>query len=82
MANKFPIELYFSFELVNSNENEDYDISALSSEEKELIKKTALLNLDNLQHLSYSPDINVKNCKFIFNELGLHPQIITQVQDE
>ena len=62
---------YFSFELANSNDNEDYDISALSTEEKELIKETALLNLDHLQHLSYPPDINVKNCKFIFNELGL-----------
>ena len=71
MANKFPIKLYFSFELANSNDNEDYDISALSTEEKELIKETALLNLDHLQHLSYPPDINVKNCKFIFNELGL-----------
>lgn len=71
MTNKFPIELYFSFELANSNDNEDYDISALHSEEKELVKKTALLNLDHLQHLSYPPRINVKNCKFIFNELGL-----------
>ena len=71
IANKFPIELYFSFELANSNDNDDYDITALSSEEKELIKETALLNIDHLQHLSYPPDINVKNCKFIFNELGL-----------
>ena len=70
VLNKFPIELYFSFEL-DSNDIEDYDITTLNSEAKELIKKTALLNLDNLQHLSYPPDINVKNCKFIFGNSGL-----------
>jgi WD40 repeat protein len=70
VLNKFPIELYFSFE-PKSNDDEDYDISALSNEAKEFVKETALLNLDNLQHLSYPPDINIKNCKFIFNNSGL-----------
>lgn len=65
MSNKFLIELNLSFE-PDSNDYEDYDISALRNEAKKLVKETALLNLDNLQHLSYPPDINVKNCKFIF----------------
>jgi WD40 repeat protein len=73
MSNKFHIKLYFSFEpKLNDDENyEDYDISALSNEAKELIKKTALLNLNNLQHLSYPPNINIKNCKFMFDNSEL-----------
>lgn len=70
MSSKFHIKLYFSFE-PKSNDDEDYDISALSNEAKELIKETALLNLDNIQHLSYPPDINIKNCKFMFDNSGL-----------
>jgi hypothetical protein len=55
MSNKFLIELNLSFE-PDSNNDEDYDISALSSEATELVKETALLNINNLQHLSYSPE--------------------------
>lgn len=70
VLNKFHIKLNFSFK-PDSNDDSDYDISALSNEAKELVKETALLNLDNIQHLSYPPNINIKNCKFIFDNSGL-----------
>lgn len=69
MSSKFHIKLYFSFEPKSNDDEdyEDYDISALSNEAKELIKETALLNLDNI----HPPDINIKNCKFMFDNSGL-----------
>jgi hypothetical protein len=70
MSNKFLIELNLLFEPY-SNDYEDYNISALSNEAKELVKETAILNINNLLHLSYPPDINVKNCKFIFGNSRL-----------
>lgn len=66
MLNKFLIKLNLSFE-PKSNDDENYAISALRNEAKELVKETALLNLDNL----YPPDINVKNCKFMFGNSRL-----------
>jgi WD40 repeat protein len=70
IARKFPVNIGFSF----YSETEDLNISKLSTKEKELIKETALLNINNLNKYPLPgerPNINLKNCKFIFDKYGL-----------
>jgi hypothetical protein len=64
MAHKFQVIIGFSF---YSKTSADLDISKLIAKEKELIKRNSTPKYNQYPHSGESSDINLKNCKFTFD---------------